>query len=909
MAMRRITSVFLRTLTRPAIANRRIFVSRITENTSRTFLTTSRFYAEKSEVGRLERTLKLEFTCKICSERVSKFISKLAYDRGIVIVKCPGCENLHLIADRLCWFKHLEGRDIEEFLKERGEEIRRSLPTEEVVIHRAMAVDAMQCGVLFLDDTTSTFALPKKARGQALLDLVFRHLDLVERDYFGLKICKLSEKSDAGLRWLDPRKIIRKQIPEGDPLEFHFRVKFFVDDPRTQLQEEYTRYLYVLQLQKEIHNGSLPCPTSVAANLTACARQSELGDAPLIDESPVTSLQLIPDQNTDVDRVAVELHETMRGLTPAEAELKFLDQAKELDLYGVEFHDAWDWDRNPVQMGVASKGLYLYKNSKRQSFYSWESIMKLCFKQREFFIELSRDEVVFTLTCYRSCKDLWKSCVEHHTFFRSLRELNPDPVKEASVPRVLFHPSLRRLPFMSGSKFRYTGKTALQAFEESRSRARNDKAFVRSFSKYVVKRNGALRCLAQETPQVSAGSPDAQGRFGFNVKGGVDKTMPVIVTRVAPNTPADKCYPRLNEGDQVMLINQQDVSNLTHRQVVDCIRAAMNCKSHALVLTVKPNVYIGEDVEEPAFQYVPEAHKSPVTPSGSALAQSMMLLTEAIETGLLTTQFEAVFRCKPELSMADCRKPENIHKNRYKDILPYDTTRVVLKSANSGDYINANYVDMEIAGTDKVNRFIAAQGPLASTCVDFWLMAWETKSPLVVMLTTVLEGGRTKCHPYWPAKNQSQLYDGFSVTCSEESTEGCLTIRQFSIKHEDDAEIVHEVTQLQYNTWPDHGVPAHCDEFVSFVRKIRELRGDSEEPVIVHCSAGIGRTGVLILMDTAISLIEANQPVYPLDMVQTMRSQRAMMIQTSSQYKFVCKAVVKVYKESLAQSSSSVVET
>ena len=204
-----------------------------------------------------------------------------------------------------------------------------------------------------------------------------------------------------------------------------------------------------------------------------------------------------------------------------------------------------------------------------------------------------------------------------------------------------------------------------------------------------------------------------------------------------------------------------------------------------------------------------------------------------------------------------------------------------------------------------VSRFIAAQGPLASTCVDFWLMAWETKCPVIVMLTTVLEGGRTKCHPYWPNKDQTRPYGAFTVTCTDEEEDGFQTIRKFIISHNEEPETPHELTQVQYNTWPDHGVPAQCDEFVQFVKKIRELRVGHDEPVIVHCSAGIGRTGVLILMDTAMSLIEANQPVYPLEIVQTMRSQRAMMIQTSSQYKFVCEAVVKVFKESLAQSRAS----
>jgi tyrosine-protein phosphatase non-receptor type 4 len=277
-------------------------------------------------------------------------------------------------------------------------------------------------------------------------------------------------------------------------VEFHFRVKFFVENPRAQLLEEYTRYLYVLQLQRDIVDGTLPCPMPVAAALAACAIQSELGDAPLVEPpgSPLASLRLIPNQNEELERAAMELHLTMRGMTPADAELRFLDEAKELEFYGVELHGAWDEERNQLQVGVCSEGLHVYKNGKKSRTFLWETINKLSFKRRSFFVELRREEVTFTLSCYRSCKNLWKSCVEHHTFFKLPREPAPETVREISVPKVLFHPSLRRFPFIpGGSKFRYTGKTALQAFEESRNRPKNDKSFVRSFSKYILRKNGA----------------------------------------------------------------------------------------------------------------------------------------------------------------------------------------------------------------------------------------------------------------------------------------------------------------------------------------------------------------------------------------------------------------------------------
>lgn len=398
--------------------------------------------------------------------------------------------------------------------------------------------------------------------------------------------------------------------------------------------------------------------------------------------------------------------------------------------------------------------------------------------------------------------------------------------------------------------------------------------------------------------------PDEGGKFGFNVKGGSDQNLPVLVSRVAPNTPADRCYPRLNEGDQVLLINGRDVSAMTHEQVVNFIRASRECHSGELVLTVKQNVYLAEELEEePAFQYVPEALPTSVTVSGSQTAplhESMLLLAEGLEAGSLVAQFEQLYRRKPGLTVNEARRPENEKKNRYRDISPYDTTRVILNSAVSGDYINASYVNMEIQGSGIVNRYIACQGPLAGTCIDFWEMVWEQQSTLIVMLTTVVEQGRVKCHRYWPRLNETVEFGSLQVTCLKEEETPGFAFREFTLINTETQDERH-ITHMQYLAWPDHGVPDDSTEFLNFVTQVRQARTGMVEPTIVHCSAGIGRTGVLILMETAQCLIEANEPVYPLDVVRSMRDQRAMMIQTASQYRFVCEAIQRVYSEGLVK--------
>nr|KAF6497290.1 protein tyrosine phosphatase non-receptor type 4 [Rousettus aegyptiacus] len=302
---------------------------------------------------------------------------------------------------------------------------------------------------------------------------------------------------------------------------------------------------------------------------------------------------------------------------------------------------------------------------------------------------------------------------------------------------------------------------------------------------------------------------------------------------------------------------------------------------------------------EPDFQYIPEkAPLDSVHQDDHSLRESMIQLAEGLITGTVLTQFDQLYRKKPGMTMSCAKLPQNISKNRYRDISPYDATRVILKG--NEDYINANYINMEIPSSSIINQYIACQGPLPHTCTDFWQMTWEQGSSMVVMLTTQVERGRVKCHQYWPEPTGSSSYGCYQVTCHSEEGNTAYIFRKMTLFNQEKNES-RQLTQIQYIAWPDHGVPDDSSDFLNFVCHVRNKRAGKEEPIVVHCSAGIGRTGVLITMETAMCLIECNQPVYPLDIVRTMRDQRAMMIQTPSQYRFVCEAILKVYEEGIVK--------
>ncbi|XP_066253598.1 tyrosine-protein phosphatase non-receptor type 4 isoform X2 [Euwallacea similis] len=849
--------------------------------------------------------------------------------------------------------------------------------------------------VKFLDDTDHTFHVEKKSKGTVLLDQVYNHLELVEKDYFGLQFSNdgCYNRNSECILWLDPSKSIKKQLGNCQH-PIYFRVKFYVSDP-SKLHEEYTRYQFYLQLRCDILHEKLILPPSTAILLASYIVQSELGDYNLEEHGQdyLSNLCLVPNQTEEMERKIAELHKLHKNQLPADAEFNFLDHAKRLDMYGVELHNAKDNTNKTIQLGVTHIGLVVFHNNIKINTFSWSKIMKISFKRKQFFIQLRREPsedydtlLGFNMESYRSSKTLWKSCVEHHTFFR------------------LDSPKVKRKFLSLGSKFTYSGRTEYQTASEVKRKGILERKFVRSPSKQLIKEKalppppledkgkvsiapprpsrpydthkvtttctkepkpawtedvrisdetlegpfspgiaGRVMSYADEeipsplsngvydTPPYSVSQsptsqlieenlstvvlyPDKDGKYGFNVKGGTEVSVPIVVSKVAPNTPADKCVPRLSEGDQVLQINGQDVTNVLQPEVVALVQIARNTDSGKLVLLVRPNaIYQDEEFEEPPYQYVPAndvgvpsgnlpsrhihvLYKVSVDLVGNLLEQSMYLLADGLASGALIARYEMIHRKHPDLTCNEAAKPENLNKNRYRDISPYDQTRVILQNPVNGEYINANFVEMKIAGTEVVNRYIATQGPLQSTTEDFWQMVLEQGSTLIVMLTTVIERGRAKCHKYWPDVGQVLTLQNAIVKCVKEETDdtGSFIFRDFVLIDVKDDNTSREIKHMQYIAWPDHGVPDSPQQFLTFTKDVQNNRKD-DKPVIVHCSAGIGRTGVLVLMETALCLMEAEEPVYPLEIVKTMREQRAMMIQNANQYRFVCESVYAAY--------------
>ncbi|XP_063115005.1 tyrosine-protein phosphatase non-receptor type 4 isoform X4 [Cavia porcellus] len=812
------------------------------------------------------------------------------------------------------------------------------------------------CNILLLDNTVQAFKVNKHDQGQILLDIVFKHLDLTERDYFGLQ---LADDSTDNPRWLDPNKPIRKQLKKllllilgGSPYSLNFRVKFFVSDPN-KLQEEYTRYQYFLQIKQDILTGRLPCPYNTAALLASFAVQSELGDYNQSENLPgyLSDYSFIPNQPQDFEKEIVKLHQQHTGLSPAEAEFNYLNTARTLEFYGVEFHYARDQSNNEITIGVMSGGILIYNNRLRMNTFP-------CGRTEVQSVQYGKEKANKDRIFARSpSKPLARKLMDWEVVSRN--SISDDRLETQSLPSRSppGTPNHRNSTFtQEGTRLRpcsvghlvdhvvHTSPSEVFVSQRSPSSTQANSIVLESSPSQETPEDGQPPALPPKqskknswnqihysqseqdlenhtnetfdvpsSPEKSTPNggipqdnlvlirmkPDENGRFGFNVKGGYDQKMPVIVSRVAPGTPADLCVPRLNEGDQVVLINGWDIAEHTHDQVVLFIKASCERHSGELVLLVRPNaVYdvVEEKLEnEPDFQYIPEkAPLDSVHQDDHSLRESMTQLAEGLITGTVLAQFDQLYRKKPGMTMSCAKLPQNISKNRYRDISPYDATRVILKG--NEDYINANYINMEIPSSSIINQYIACQGPLPHTCTDFWQMTWEQGSSMVVMLTTQVERGRVKCHQYWPEPTGSSSYGCYQVTCHSEEGNSAYIFRKMTLFNQEKNES-RQLTQIQYIAWPDHGVPDDSSDFLDFVCHVRNKRAGKEEPVVVHCSAGIGRTGVLITMETAMCLIECNQPVYPLDIVRTMRDQRAMMIQTPSQYRFVCEAILKVYEE------------
>ncbi|XP_054148616.1 protein 4.1 isoform X11 [Melozone crissalis] len=345
----------------------------------------------------------------------------------------------------------------------------------------------MYCKVVLLDDTIFECSVDKHTKGQDLLKKVCDHLNLLEEDYFGLA----TWDTPTSRTWLDPAKEIKKQV-HGGPWDFTFNVKFYPPDP-AQLTEDITRYYLCLQLRQDILTGRLPCSFATLALLGSYTVQSELGDYDPDLHGPdyISEFKLAPNQTKELEEKVVELHKTYRSMTPAQADLEFLENAKKLSMYGVDLHHAKDLEGVDITLGVCSSGLLVYKDKLRINRFPWPKVLKISYKRSSFFIKIRPGEqeqyestIGFKLPSYRAAKKLWKVCVEHHTFFRL--------TSTEAIPKSRF--------LALGSKFRYSGRTQAQTRQASALIDRPAPQFERTASKRASR---SLDGVAVITPERS----------------------------------------------------------------------------------------------------------------------------------------------------------------------------------------------------------------------------------------------------------------------------------------------------------------------------------------------------------------------------------------------------------------------
>ncbi|XP_065052180.1 tyrosine-protein phosphatase non-receptor type 21-like [Rhopilema esculentum] len=717
--------------------------------------------------------------------------------------------------------------------------------------------------VKLLDNTVINLNLPYKARGRECLEKIAQSLGLEELNYFGLQYTNKKQQ----MRWIEMNKGVKKQLDRngynsGKEAMLGFRIQFFATDCRN-LHQEITRYLYYLQLKSLVIEEVLKCRDDVSFRLAALAIQAEFGDhdqekhtLDFIEDFVLLPQRIATNYSPqEINEKIMHLHQKNSGMSPASAELNYILLCQQIEGYGEEVFTAKDKDGTRLEIIASFLGIKIKSSLKlHPEYFKWQEVANMAFNRQYFCIERMNagETVQFETADTESAKFIWRQCIAQHQFFRLQHSTVESPnfrtQHELMTDVKLQNRSQEDLPFQR--RVTLTRKEG----RERRQREREDEPVVN----VVGISNAAFNDLDNDgidgtTPQVNSITQNAFLSVRSTASSGYDSS-------------------ESGSGSEAGSIGRLSGGRY--------------------------------DMTGQGAKLMGSSATSPILRRHQKETRDFLLkqLENVIAEDQVYVEFEQVFSKKLNCNLTTASLVANAERNRNREVLPYEENRVILDVNNNrenNDYINASTIKVDVGKSQSVS-YVAAQSPLERTVDDFWQMIWEHGIQLCVMVTKEEEAKKRRCFRYWPFVGEPQSQHGmYSISVKFENTSKSFVTRGFTVENSKTRE-TKDVYQMQYMNWPDAGIPEDPAEFVDFLEEVRSLQkslkdmtsSKSDCNLLVHCSNGAGRTGVFILCETLIKLIENNQTFDVPMILARLRTQRMYIVETVSQYRFVYLAVI-----------------